>query len=204
MEAFVNMFNPDIFNWVIVPLLIVIARILDVSVGTVRIIMIGKGYRKVAPFLGFVEIFIWILAVSQIMQNLNNVLYYVAYATGYALGTYIGMGIENKMSLGNVVIRVITNQNADELIQVLKDANHNFTTVDAQGKFGDVKIIFMISQRHIMQETIELIEKYQPSAFYSVEDVRHVKEGSLPGGPNPALKNINPFRASIGSIHKRK
>lgn len=202
MESIINFFGADVFTWLVVPLLIVIARILDVSVGTIRIIMIGKGYRKIAPVLGFVEIFIWILAVSQIMQNLNNIFYYIAYALGYALGTYIGMGIENKLSLGNVVIRVITNKEADELVNALREANYNLTTVDAQGKFGNVKIIFMVSQRHLLDQTIELIERYNPNAFYSIEDVRYVKEGSLPGGPNPILKN--PFKASAAMQHKRK
>ena len=165
MEIIANIFPPGIFEWVIIPLLIVLARISDVSIGTIRIIMISKGYKNIAPVLGFMEIFIWILAISQIMQNLNNILYYIAYASGYALGTYIGMRIENKMSLGNVIVRIIMNKNYDELIQVFKDNNYNFTVVNAEGKFGDVKIILMISQRHLLNETINLIEEYNPSAF---------------------------------------
>ncbi len=190
MDWFVNLFDPTFFSWVIVPLLIAIARILDVSIGTIRIILISKGYRAIAPILGFIEILIWILAVSQIMQHLDKFLYYIAYATGYALGTYIGMGLESKLSLGNVVIRIITNQDSSELLDILKEQEYNFTVVNAEGKFGKVKIIFMISQRHLLNKTIELLEKYNPSAFYSVEDVRYVKEGSLPGGSNP---NINLF-----------
>ncbi|MBR3090684.1 MAG: DUF2179 domain-containing protein [Bacteroidetes bacterium] len=191
MESIINSLPPGIFDWVIMPILIVLARVSDVSVGTIRIIMIGKGYRKVAPFLGFIEIFIWILAISQIMQNLNNFVYYIAYATGYALGTYIGMGLESKLSLGNVVVRIIMDKHADDLIQVLKDNNHNFTVVDAEGKFGDVKIILMISQRHLLPETIGLIEEYTPHAFYSIEDIRDVKQEKLPGGPNPIFKHLS-------------
>ncbi len=202
METVVNFWDSEIFQWVIMPLLIVIARIADVSVGTIRIIMIGKGYRKIAPILGFIEIFIWILAVGQIMQNLNNMLYYIAYAVGFALGTYIGMGIEDKLSLGNVVVRIITKKEADELVEILRQSNYNLTTVDAEGKFGNVNIIFMILQRHLLKDTIQLIEKYNPNAFYTIEDLRYVKEGSLPGGPNPVLKS--PFKASMKRYHKRK
>lgn len=107
-----DIFGETFTAWVIIPLLILLARVLDVSIGTLRIILLGKGYKKLAPMLGFVESFVWILAVSQIMQNLNNLYYYVAYAGGFATGTYLGMVLEEKLSLGYVIVRVITHKDA--------------------------------------------------------------------------------------------
>ena len=101
-------FNPEIFTWVIMPLLIIFARICDVSLGTIRIISIARGYKLIAPLLGFFEILIWLLAIKQIMQNLTNIFYYVAYSGGFAAGTFIGIYIEEKLAMGIFLIRIIT------------------------------------------------------------------------------------------------
>ena len=197
--------DSEIVNWVVVPLLIMIARICDVSLGTIRIILIGKGYKNVAPIVGFFEILIWIIVVGQIMQHLDRWLYYVAYAVGYALGTFMGMKLENKLSLGQVVIRVFTTTiDSTELVNTLKENNYNFTTVDAHGKFGPVKIIFMITKRYLLSQTIKLIEKHNPASFFSVEDVRYVK-GSLPGGENPLFHSLkNPFHKHTSMYTDKK
>jgi len=197
--------DSEIIKWVVVPLLIMVARICDVSLGTIRIILIGKGYKNVAPIIGFFEILIWIIVVGQIMQHLDRWLYYVAYATGYALGTLIGMKFENKLSLGQIVVRIFVTNDSNELIICLKENNYNFTTVEAHGKFGPVKIIFMITKRHLLNQTIKLIEKHNPASFYSIEDVRYVK-GSLPGGENPLLHSFkSPFtKHTIPHYTKKK
>jgi len=205
MDIFSIFGDNEIINWCVVPLLIMVARIFDVSLGTIRIILIGKGYKNVAPVIGFFEILIWIIVVGQIMQHLDRWLYYVAYATGYALGTLIGMKLENKLSLGQVVVRVFATIDSNELIACFKDNNYNFTTVEAYGKFGPVKIIFMITQRHLLNQTLKLIEKHNPASFYSVEDVRYVK-GYLPGGENPLFHSLkSPFtKNTIPHYTKKK
>ena len=204
IDNIISIFGTDVFYLVVVPLLIILARIIDVSLGTMRIILIGKGYKNVAPIIGFFEILIWIVAVSQIMQNLDRWYYYLCFAFGYAMGTFIGMKIENKLSLGQVVVRIITSEDSQELMQCLKENNYNFTIVDANGKFGPVKIIFMITQRHTLNETIKLIEKHNPAAFFSIEDVRYVN-GALPGGENPIFSTLkNPLtKQNIINIGKK-
>jgi uncharacterized protein YebE (UPF0316 family) len=195
---------PWALHWIVFPALIIFARICDVSFGTVRIILIGKGYKNIAPFIGFAEVLIWIFAVTQIIQNLDKIQYYFAYATGYALGTFIGMKIEDKLSLGQSVIQVITNHDSGKLTDSLKERNLNFTTIDATGKFGPVKIILIIMQRHLLNEAIKIIESSDDHFFYSIEDVRHVK-GALPGGKNPFFKSLNPFQKNaLMHVGKRK
>ncbi|MCO5251383.1 MAG: DUF2179 domain-containing protein [Candidatus Kapabacteria bacterium] len=183
----------DIFGtfttvWVIIPLLILLARILDVSIGTVRIILIGKGYTKIAPALGFIESFVWIIAVSQIMQNLNNMYYYVAYAGGFALGTYFGMVIEEKLSLGYVIIRVITHKDATELVASFRAKNYPVTILDAEGINGKVSVLFLVIQRNLTESIIDFIKEYNPNAFYSIEDVRFVSGGVMPQLADPSIR----------------
>ena len=89
--------------------LIFLARICDVSIGTMRIIFVSKGKRNIAPILGFFEVLIWITAISKIMENLDNYVNFIAYAAGFATGNFVGMIIEEKLAMGILMIRVFAN-----------------------------------------------------------------------------------------------
>lgn len=166
----------EIFTWILLPILIFFARVGDVSLGTIRIIFISKGIKYLAPLIGFFEILIWLVAISQIMQNLTNIYYYIFYAGGFATGNLVGIIIEEKLSIGTVAIRIITRKDAEELTNALKKTGIGVTSIDAQGKYGGVKIIFTIVKRQNIQKIIKLVKKYNPKAFYSIEDIRYVSE----------------------------
>ncbi len=170
----------SIYTWVIVPVLIFIARVLDVSLGTVRVIFVSKGLKYLAPVVGFFEIIIWLLAIGQIMSNLDNPACYIAYAGGFATGNYVGILIAEKLSLGVVLLRVVTQRDANELVQSLSSAEYGVTSVDGQGIQGNVKIIFTIVPRKEISRVIELIKRFNPKAFYTIEDIGFVEEGIFP------------------------
>jgi uncharacterized protein YebE (UPF0316 family) len=173
-------YNSDVFKWVILPLLIFLARLIDVSLGTLRIIFVAHGLKYIAPLVGFLEINIWLLAIGQIMQNLNNLSCSLAYAGGFALGAYVGMILEEKLSIGMVMIRVIIKHDATELIKSLQEAEYGITIHDAEGVKGPVKIIFAVIRRDDLQDILDRIHKVHPHAFYSVEDIRSVGEAIVP------------------------
>jgi uncharacterized protein YebE (UPF0316 family) len=179
MEIF-SQFNGTWLEYLIIPIFIFIARILDVSVGTLRIIMVSKGYRVLAPILGFIEVFVWIIAIGQIMQNLNNFYNYISYALGFAAGTYLGMYLENKISLGLVLIRIITQRDANELLEYLRTNDYVATSVDAEGNLGPVKIFFLVLKRSELNKISKVINEYNPRAFYTVEEIKYVKGGIIP------------------------
>ncbi len=167
------------FNWfdvVILPLLIFVARIMDVSIGTVRIILVAKGYKKLAPIAGFFEILIWIIAITRIVDNLDNWICYIAYALGFATGNYIGMIIEERLALGYETVRIITKREANNLIQELREKGYGTTSVDAHGNLGDVAVIYVIVSRKKLKQVIELIYKHNPKALYTIEDIRYVSK----------------------------
>ena len=168
------------YTWVILPALIFIARVLDVSLGTVRVIFVSKGLKYIAPFVGFFEVLIWLLAIGQIMANLKNPACYIAYAGGFATGNYVGIIIAEKLSLGIVLLRVVTQKDADELVQSLSSAEYGVTSIDGQGVHGNVKIIFTIIQRKEITKVIELVKRFNPKAFYTIEDIGFVEEGIFP------------------------
>jgi uncharacterized protein YebE (UPF0316 family) len=172
-----DFFNSDVFAWVILPILIILARIMDVSIGTMRLIFVSKGFKVIAPILGFFEVIIWLLAVSQIMKHLDNVVCYIAYGSGFALGNYIGMWIEEKLSIGNVIIRVIAKLDSTELTDKLRSMNFGLTILDAEGAQQKVKVIFSVIKRDTVQQFVSIINEYNPHAFYTIEDVKSVNEG---------------------------
>jgi len=169
--------NFDYHSWVILPLIIFISRVCDVSLGTLRHVFISKGFRRIVPLLGFFEVLIWIVVVAQVMKNLNNVACYLAWAGGFATGTYVGLLIEERLALGLQVIRIITNQDFNHLLDALKNENHGITIVDAQGAVGPVKMIFTIVKRKNVQHIVKIIQTHNPSAFYSIEDIKNANQG---------------------------
>ena len=172
-----SFFNSNLFGYLILPLLIFLARICDVSIGTMRIIFVSKGKKNIAPLLGFFEVLIWIIVISKIMQNLNNYVNYIAYAAGFATGNLVGMIIEEKLAVGVQMIRVFTYQRGAELLQILNSKGYGATVVEAQGAHQKVKLIYTIVHRNNLMKVLTIINEFNPKAFYTVEDVKTVNEG---------------------------
>lgn len=164
------------FDYILLPLFIFFARIADVSLGTVRIIFVSKGMKYVAPLIGFVEIFIWIIAISRIMQHIDNWICYVAYAGGFATGNLVGMIIEEKLAIGFELVRVITKKDASGLIKNLKEKGYGITSIKAVGIDGEVGVIYIIINRKKIKEVVEMINQFNPNALYTIEDIRFVNK----------------------------
>jgi uncharacterized protein YebE (UPF0316 family) len=176
----IELLNSDLFRWVILPILIFAARVIDVSIGTIRIVFVSKGRKVLAPIFGFVEVIIWLLAISQIMRNLDNIMCYVAYGGGFAMGTFIGLIIEEKLAIGILLIRVITRVDASNLIASLKAQHYGVTSVPAEGPDGKVNVIYSLIRREDLHKVVDIIQQFNPKAFYSIEDVKFVSEGIFP------------------------
>jgi uncharacterized protein YebE (UPF0316 family) len=187
--------DSTLYVWVVLPILVFLARVTDVSLGTLRIIFISRGKRNVAPILGFVEVFIWITIVSQIVSHAHNLLAYLAYAAGFATGAYIGMFIEGRLAIGTQVILTIVQDNAPELINHLHSSGYGVTSVDGTGATGPVKLIYTIVQRRCLEDVVSIIHQTHPQAFLSIQDVCSTQAGifplamTTPGWPLFAPKN---------------
>jgi len=175
-----SVLSSEIFTWIILPLLIFLARITDVSLATMRIIFVSRGMKYLAPLIGFFEVIIWLLAIRVIMQNLNNWVCYFAYGAGFAMGTYIGLQIEKRLAIGSSIIRIITQKNAAELIAYLRSQGYGVTSLEANGSMGKVNVIYMTIKRQDFPSVTDIIQRFNPKAFYTVEDVRGVSEGIFP------------------------
>jgi uncharacterized protein YebE (UPF0316 family) len=173
--SFINSFW---FTYVLLPFMIFAARIVDVTIDTLRIVYITKGNKILAPVLGFFQILIWLIAITRIMKNIDNIACYLAYAAGFAAGNYIGLILEEKFAMGIQMIRIVTQVDASQLIDRLHSNGLTTTSVEADSNQGKVHIIFLIVQRIRISTIITLIKQFNPKAFYSIEDIRSVDEQS--------------------------
>lgn len=173
---FENFTDSMIFQWIVIPLLIFTARVGDVSMDTLRIMLISRGKRLLASSLGFFQVLIWLMAFRQIVLNLSNPICYIAFAGGFATGTYVGMFIEEKLAIGFQVIRVITRQDAAQLVEFLRRRKYGVTSVDGLGTMGKVNIIYTIIKRSEIPHVIRIIKRFNPKAFFTVEDIRSISD----------------------------
>lgn len=190
-----DIINTEFFSLVILPILIFLSRIVDQSMGIMRLIFAAKGYRKLVFIIGTFESLIWLVAISQIMKHLDNIFCYLAFPLGFATGNYVGVMIEEKISMGMVVIRLIPKKNTDNLIKALREKGYGVTAVNAEGMLGDVKMVFTTIRRKDTKAVIEIINQHNPNAFYTIEEVRTVSEGYFRQKEKSTLFNFfNPFR----------
>jgi uncharacterized protein YebE (UPF0316 family) len=174
-------FSSDIFSFLILPLLIFIARICDVSINTIRIIYMLGGRRMTATLLGFFEAFIWLLVIREIFKHLDNWLCYVAYPAGFACGIFVGMIIEEKIAYGKVIVRIITRKDVNPLIQFIYTQGFRFTKVEAEGPDGKENLVFTVLDRERLDDLLNKLKELIPTAFYTIEKVKAAAEsGALP------------------------
>ncbi len=170
----------DWWGIIILPVLIFLARVTDVTIGTIRIISVSKGQKALAPILGFFEVLIWIIAMGEIMQNLDRWYYYLFYAAGFATGNYFGILLEGKLAMGHVDIRLITRRPADQLIEAVQSKGFGLTYMPATGSTGEVHVIYITVKRSELPILQSMIHEFNPRAFYTIEDMKMVKEGIRP------------------------
>jgi uncharacterized protein YebE (UPF0316 family) len=179
----------DAYPWLL-PVVIFLGRICDVTLGTLRIIFVSKGERYKAPIVGFFEVFIWVIVISQIFSHASSLIHYISYAGGYAAGNYAGILVENKIALGYVLFRVYAKNNSHNLTKELGNSGFGSTVVRGEGAISEVDIIETVVSRKSYEQVVDIIKKFDPRAFYLVEDIRAKQKGvfamtSAGGFPRP-------------------
>jgi len=166
----------DVYPWLL-PIIIFFGRIFDVTLGTLRIIFVSKGEKYKAPIVGFFEVFIWIVIISQIISRANDLVAYLSYAAGYAAGNYIGILVENKIAFGFQLFRVYTKRDPHELLQLLNKNGFGATLIKGEGAVSEVDIVEIVVNRKGANKVSELINTFDANAFYLVEDIRSKRKG---------------------------
>ena len=166
----------DLYPWLL-PVLIFFGRICDVSLGTLRIIFVSKGEKYLAPIIGFFEVFIWVVIISQILTRANDLVAYLSYAAGYASGNYIGILLEQRIAYGIVLCRIYTKESGHQLVHLLQKMKHGATLIHATGSLDKVDIVETVIGRKEMKNIEKALTQFDPNIFYVVEDVRTKQNG---------------------------
>ena len=186
MAELFGLTNAEFYAWVILPLLIFVARVADVTLQTMRIIFTSRGRRRLAPLLGFFEVLIWVVALGQLVQNLNSVTSYLGYAAGFAAGNFVGMVIEDRLAIGTLIVRSIVDIGGEEVLLRLHEAGFGATVVEGHGSTGPVKIIYAVVKRKHLHKVTDIIHQVHPRAFVTIEDLRSTEAGIF---PSPAARD---------------
>lgn len=162
------------------PFIIFLMRIVDVSLGTVRLLMMVRGRRLVASFVGFVEVIIWIVAVGNALHHLTSLYHVVGYAAGFGAGTYVGLTVERVLALGTVVVRAILPDEVEgRTVQALREEGYAVTEVDGRGRDGPVEILNTVVDRRDAPNVVAVIESQAPRSFITVEELRTAYRGTV-------------------------
>ncbi|MDD2436225.1 MAG: DUF2179 domain-containing protein [Massilibacteroides sp.] len=166
----------DVYPWLL-PFIIFFGRICDVSLGTLRIIFVSKGERYKAPIVGFFEVFIWIVVISQVLSRADGLVSYLSYAGGYAAGNFVGILIERRIAFGVILFRVFTQKNGLELTKELNSKGFGSTCIHGQGSVSKVDVVESVFDRKFEKDVDEIVRGFDPNAFYIVEDIRSKQRG---------------------------
>ena len=176
------------------PLVIFVLRIVDVSLSTVRILLSVRGHTRIVPFIGLIEVLIWLFAAGNAMRNLESGWHVLGYATGYATGSAVGLWIEEKLALGFATIRVITRHEGQALADALRALDFGVTEFAARGREGPVEVIYLVVPRRETDRVLNEVSRRDASAFITVEQPREIRWGWVPGTPRDQSYSLVPFR----------
>lgn len=171
---------------ILTALLIFALRIVDVSIGTVRVIYTIRGQKLVSAGLGAIESFIWIFAISRAFKHVENPISMAGWALGFATGTFVGIALDQWIGSGSILMRVISRDHAISLRELLSHEGFGVTAIQGQGRDGNVLVIFVVAPRRRTRELLRLVQGTDPDAFITVEPVAKAIGGVVPHFPAPA------------------
>lgn len=155
-------------------LVIFLLRLVDVGLSTVRIVLLGRGRRGPAALLGFFESLIWVLAVARVLDGLDDPLRLVAFAAGFAAGTYVGSMVEEWLALGQAMVRIIAPVESTPVADKLRDEDIAATVLNGDGRDGEVRLTFCVLPRKKVSGVLRLIQKTNSEAYVTVDQTTSI------------------------------
>lgn len=173
--------------------LVFFARVMDVSVGTLRTISIVQGRTKTAFFLAILEISLWLMVISTVLnQIMSRPLLAVFYALGFATGNVVGIRLEKRMAFGHMILRIISQSNGLDMADLVRDSGYPVTTFQGQGRSGPVTELYIVCRRRDFKPIIDMVHSLEPEAFYITEQTGNVSKVY-----RPVMQPLTGWRAII-------
>ena len=163
-------------NILIAALSIFLLRLLDQTLGTLRILYVNKGKPLFGAILGFIESAIWIVAISQVIQDLNDPFLIFGYALGFAAGTIMGSYIENTIAIGDIVVRIFVPKDSDseKVAEQLRTNGLGVTIINGEGMQGEVTIAWCVTPRKRLKEVMKIVSEITPDAYVTTLSLIHI------------------------------
>jgi uncharacterized protein YebE (UPF0316 family) len=159
--------------------LIFVARLVNVTLSTLRTLLGMRGQKYLATGLSFFEALIFILVISQVLQDVNNVWNVLAYSSGFAAGTLVGLWIEGKIALGYATVRVVSRNGGETVASALRRAGHGVTEEAGEGQAGQVQVLTTVVKRRKIPTIMALVDRADETAFVTVEETSRVYQGHI-------------------------
>ena len=158
-------------------LVIFVARICDVSIGTVRTIITVQGRTAIAFFLATFEIIIWVLVASTVINQVKEQpILVLFYAFGYSTGNVVGIIVERKLAFGMIILRVITRRAGRQLADALRRNGQPVTIFQGEGRQGLVDELYIACRRRDLKWILDDVRRIDPTAFYVIEQARDISK----------------------------
>lgn len=158
-------------------LLIFTARMLDMGMATIRMIMVVRGKRLLSAVIGFIEAVIYVLAIGKVLDGMDNPMNVFVYALGFAAGNYVGVYLEEKMALGSIIVQVISEHKIAELVEKLRDKGFGVTVIEGYGRNGIRHLLNVTLQRKNLSKLYGVIDEHDEKAFMTITDARAIRGG---------------------------
>jgi len=158
-------------------LFIFAARVADVSLATIRILLLMRGKALLASVIGFFEVTIFILALNQVVGNLDDPLRLLAYSLGFATGNFAGSRLEERLALGFATVQVISMGKSAELLAEVRERGFGVTALEGCGREGTYQILHVLLKRRDLPCLLSLVRRIDDQAFVTVMDTRKIFGG---------------------------
>jgi uncharacterized protein YebE (UPF0316 family) len=159
--------------------LIFILRVIGVTLATVRVLIMTRGKKLLSASIGFFEVLVYALAIGQVVNNLSNVWNLASYSFGFAVGTLVGMWLEERLALGFASVRIVSKYKGSAIAGAIRDAGYGATVEWGQGRSGAVGLVVAAVRRKEVGAVTALADKIDPDAFVTVEETRTIRRGYM-------------------------
>lgn len=162
---------------ILVILIIFLLRVSDMSLDTIRVLFVFRGKKSLAWILGFFQSLLFVIAITTVLANLDNLLNIVAYAAGFATGNVVGMLIENRLAVGHIHMTVFSPFSGPRIVDALRKSGYGVTEVSGRGRNGMVSVLHIAVLRKNVMNVETIVLEMDKDAFITAEDVRPIRRG---------------------------
>jgi uncharacterized protein YebE (UPF0316 family) len=158
-------------------IVIFLARVTDVSMGTMRTISIVQGRTRIAFLLGFIEVSMWLVVISAVIHRIaEKPILGVFYALGFSTGNVVGIVLERRIAFGHIILRIISPQGGKEIAEKIRKTGHAVTTFQGEGLSGPVTMLYVVCPRKEQNDVVQMVRSIEPDAFYTVDIAGNVSK----------------------------